>query len=239
MTTPYVFAVIPARSGSKRLPGKNLRRLGSLSLVGHAVASAREAATVSRFVVSTDSAEIADEARRHGAEPPFMRPAELATDDVPNVQVLQHAVRWLEASERIRADVIVTLQPTSPFRRGADIDRVVRKVLEARADSAQTVKPACYRPVFMSTLDGDRVMPLFPDGHELRRRDAPPAYQPSGAVYATRYDVLMKQGRITGDDNRAIVMGFEASISIDTEWDFKLAELILHEGRVPLPAERT
>ena len=58
-------------------------------------------------------------------------------------------------------------------------------------------------------------------------------------MYATRYDVLMKQGRITGDDNRAIVMGFEASISIDTEWDFKLAELILHEGRVPLPAERT
>ena len=239
MTAPYVFAVIPARGGSKRLPGKNLRRLGQMSLLGHAVASAREAATLSRFVVSTDNAEIADEARRHGAEPPFMRPAELATDDVPNIVVLQHAVRWLEATQIIRPDIIVTLQPTSPFRRGADIDRVVRKVLEARSDSAQTVKPACYRPCFMSTLEDDRVMPLFPEGHTLRRRDAPAAYQPSGSVYATRYDVLMKQGRIVGDDNRAIVMDFEASISIDTEWDFKLAELIVREGRAPLPADRT
>ena len=73
----------------------------------------------------------------------------------------------------------------------------------------------------------------------MRRREAPLAYQPSGAVYATRYDVLMKQGRITGDDNRAVVMDFEASTSIDTEWDFKLAELILREGRAPIPAERT
>ena len=179
-----------------------------------------------------------NEARRHGADPPFVRPAELATDDVPNVAVLQHAVRWLEASEGIRADVIVTLQPTSPFRRGADIDRVVRKMLDARSDSAQTIKAACYRPFFMSTLDGDRVVPLFPE-HAMRRREAPLAYQPSGAVYATRYDVLMKQGRITGDDNRAVVMDFEASTSIDTEWDFKLAELILREGRAPIPAERT
>jgi CMP-N-acetylneuraminic acid synthetase len=239
MTAPYVLAVIPARGGSKRLPGKNLRRLGRMSLLGHAVASAREATMLNRFVVSTDSAEIVEEARRHAAEPPFLRPAELATDQTTNMPVLQHAVRWLEATEGIRADLVVTLQPTSPFRIGADIDRVVHKVLEAKSESAQTLKSACYRPVFMTTLDGDRVIPLFPDGHELHRRDAPPAYQPSGAVYATRYDVLMKQGRITGDDNRAIVMPFESSISIDTEWDFKLAELILREGRAPIPAERT
>jgi CMP-N-acetylneuraminic acid synthetase len=239
MTVPYVFAVIPARSGSKRLPGKNLRRLGRLSLLGHAVASAREATMLNRFVVSTDSADIVEEARRHGADPPFLRPAELANDQTTNMPVLQHAVRWLEATEGIRADLVVTLQPTSPFRTGADIDRVVHKVLEAKSDSAQTLKSACYRPVFMSMLDGDRAIPLFPDGHELHRRDAPAAYQPSGAVYVTRYDVLMKQGRITGDNNRAIVMPFEASISIDTEWDFKLAELILREGRAPIPAERT
>jgi CMP-N-acetylneuraminic acid synthetase len=240
MTSPYVFAVIPARSGSKRLPGKNLRRLGGMSLLGHAVASAREAATLSRFIVSTDSAEIVDEARRHGAEAPFLRPAELATDAPTNMPVLRHAVSWLEAHEGIRADVIVTLQPTSPFRTGADIDRVVHKLLEADSDSVQTVKSACYHPFSMSTLDGDRAIPLFSDWQRQprQRRDAPPAYQPSGAVYATRYDVLMKQERIIGDDNRAIVMDFEASISIDTEWDFKLAELILREGRAPIPAER-
>lgn len=240
MAAPYVFGVIPARGGSKRLPGKNLRVLGRLSLVGHAVASAREAATLDRFIVSTASAEIAEEARRHGAEAPFLRPPELASDDAAMVPVLQHAVRWLEAAEGFRPDLVVTLQPTSPFRTGPDIDRVVRRLLETDADSAQTVTEACYHPFFMTTLDGDRAVPLFPDGHKLpRRRDAPPAYQPSGSVYATRYDVLMKQGRITGDDNRAIVMGFEASVNIDTEWDLRLAELILREGRAPIPPERT
>lgn len=237
---PYVFGVIPARSGSKRLPGKNLRVLGRMSLLGHAVASAREASTLDRVIVSTASVEIADEARRYGAEAPFLRPPELATDDAAMVPVLQHAVRWLAESEGLRPDLVVTLQPTSPFRSGADIDRAVQKLLETDADSAQTVTEACYHPFFMTTLDGDRAIPLFPDGHKLlRRRDAPPAYQPSGAVYVTRHHVLMQQGRITGDDNRVVVMGFEASVNIDTEWDFRLAELILREGRAPIPPGRT
>lgn len=240
MATPYVLAIIPARSGSKRLPGKNLRILGRMSLLGHAVASTREASTLDRVIVSTASVELADEAGRHGAETPFLRPPELATDDAAMVPVLQHAVNWLEVSEGLRPDLVVTLQPTSPFRTGADIDRAVRKLLETDADSAQTVTEACYHPFFMTTLDGDRAIPLFPEGHKLpRRRDAPPAYQPSGSVYVTRHHVLMTQGRITGEDNRAIVMGFEASINVDTEWDFRLAELILREGRAPIPAERT
>ncbi len=240
MTGCYVLGVIPARLDSKRLPGKNLRVLGRMSLVGHAVASAREAATLDRLIVSTASVEVADEARRYGAEVPFLRPPELATDTAPMVPVLQHAVRWLEDAEGLRPDLVVTLQPTSPFRRGADIDRTVRKVLETDADSAQTVTEACYHPFFMSTLEGDRAVPIFPDGHKLpRRRDAPAVYQPSGAVYVTRRRVLMEQARITGEDNRAVVMGFEASVNVDTEWDFKLAELMLREGRAPLPPERT
>jgi CMP-N-acetylneuraminic acid synthetase len=210
-----------------------------MSLLGHAVASAREASSLDRFIVSTDSPEIADEARRHGAEVPFLRPPELATDDAPMVPVLQHAVSWLEATPGIRPDLLVTLQPASPFRTGADIDRTVRKLLETEADSAQTVTDASYHPFFMSTLDGDRAIPLFPDGQKLlRRRDAPLVYQPAGSVYVTRYDVLMKQGRVTGEDNRAVVVGFEASVNIDTEWDFRLAELILREGRAPIPPER-
>ncbi|MBI4589775.1 MAG: acylneuraminate cytidylyltransferase family protein [Candidatus Rokubacteria bacterium] len=239
MTAPYVFGIIPARGGSKRLPGKNLRVLGRMSLLGHAVASACEASTLDRFIVSTDSAEIADEARRHGAEVPFLRPPELATDDAAMVPVLQHAVSWLEATAGIRPDLVVTLQPASPFRTGTDIDRTVRKLLETGADSAQTVTEAAYHPFFMSALDGDRAIPLFPDGHKfVRRQDAPPVYQPSGAVYVTRYHVLMKQGRVLGEDNRAVVTGFEASVNIDTEWDFLLAQLILREGRAAVPPAR-
>jgi CMP-N-acetylneuraminic acid synthetase len=239
MTPPYVLGIIPARGGSKGLPGKNLRILGGRSLIGHAIASAREASMLSRFIVSTDSREIAEEARRHGAEVPFLRPAELASDEAGMVPVLQHAVAWLERTAAIRPNLIVTLQPTSPFRTGSDIDRTIHKLLETSADSAQTATEATYHPFFMKTLDGDRTIPLFPEGHKfVRRQDAPPVYQPSGAVYVTRYEVLMEQGRVLGEDNRAVVMGYEASVNIDTGWDFMLAELILREGCAPIPPER-
>ena len=239
MKAPYAFGVIPARGGSKGLPGKNLRKLGALSLIGQAIASAREAALLARFIVSTDSPEIAEEARRHGAEVPFLRPAEFATDQAGMLPVLQHAVRWLESSAGVRPDLIVTLQPTSPFRTGAEIDQTIRKVIEAGSDSAQTLYEASYHPYFMKTLDGDRTVALFPEGHRyVRRQDAPAVYQPSGAVYVTRYATLMERGHILGEDNRGVVQGFEASVNIDTEWDFLLAELLLREGRAPLPPGR-
>jgi len=238
--TPYAFGVIPARGGSKGLPGKNLRKLGALSLVGQAIASARESALLTRFIVSTDSEEIAAEAERQGLPVPFLRPAELATDRAGMLGVLQHAVRWLEASAGVKPDVIVTLQPTSPFRRGAEIDATIRKVAETGADSAQTLSEASYHPYFMKTLDGDRTLALFPEGHTyVRRQDAPPVYQPSGAVYVTRYETLMRHGHILGEDNRGLVMDFEASVNIDTEWDFLLAELLLREGRASLPPGRS
>jgi CMP-N-acetylneuraminic acid synthetase len=239
MSAPYVFGVVPARGGSKGLPGKNLKRLGALSLIGHAVASAREARTLTRFIVSTDSVEIADEARRHGAEAPFLRPAELASDHAGMVPVLQHAVRWLESTAGVRPDFVVTLQPTSPFRTGAEIDRTIAMVADTGADSAQTLVEASYHPFFMKTLDGDRTIALFADGKKyVRRQDAPAVYQPSGAVYVTRYPLLMEDGQVLGHDNRGIVMSFEASVNIDTEWDFLLAELLLARGRAPIPASR-
>ena len=235
---PYVFGVIPARGGSKGLPGKNLRVLGKLSLIGHAVASARESARLTRFIVSTDSPALADEARRHGAEVPFQRPAELASDQAGMVPVLQHAVRWLETTGA-RPDLVVTLQPTSPFRTGDDIDRTIAKVIDTGSDSAQTVTEAGYHPFFMKTLEGDRTVALFADGHKyVRRQDAPAVYQPSGAVYVTRRDVLMNEGRVLGADNRGIVQEFEAAVNIDTEWDFLLAELILAKGRAPISSAR-
>jgi CMP-N-acetylneuraminic acid synthetase len=237
--TPYAFGVIPARGGSKGLPGKNLRKIGALSLIGQAIASAREAALLTRFIVSTDSPVLAEEAKRHGAEVPFLRPAEFATDQAGMLPVLQHAVRWLESSGGLRPDLIVTLQPTSPFRTGAEIDATIRRVIETGSDSAQTLSEVSYHPYFMKTLEGDRTVALFPEGHKfVRRQDAPLVYQPSGAVYVTRFATLMEQGHILGEDNRGVVMGFEASVNIDTEWDFLLAELLLRERRAPIPAGR-
>lgn len=236
----YALAVIPARGGSKGLPRKNLLTLGRLSLIGHALASAREAKRLTRTLVSTDDPEIAAEARRHGGDVPFVRPPELASDEAGMIAVLQHAVRWLETTGGATPDLVVLLQPTSPFRTGADIDATIDKVVSTGADSAQTLVPVGYHPFFMSTLDGDRVRPLFPEhvGTYSRRQDPPPIYQPSGSVYVTRRHVLMDEGRILGADHCGLVMGYEASVKIDTAWEFKLAEIVLASGRAPIPAER-
>jgi CMP-N,N'-diacetyllegionaminic acid synthase len=233
------LAVIPARGGSKGLPGKNLLTLGRLSLIGHALASAREAKRVTRIIVSTDDAAIAEEARRCGGDAPFLRPPELANDHAGMVPVMQHAVRWVEQSGA-PVDLVVCLQPTSPFRTGGDIDAAIEKVLESGADSAQTLVPASYHPFFMVQLEADRTVPLFADASSryVRRQDPPPVFQPSGSVYVTRRRVLMDEGRILGRDNRGLVMGWEASVKIDTEWEFRLAELVLAAGRAPIPPER-
>src|SRR5262249_1276954 len=131
-------------------------------------------------------------------------------------------------------DFVVPPQPTSPCRTGGALDQPIAKLADTGADSAQTVTEAAYHPFFMKTLDGDRTIPLFPDGHRyVRRQDAPAVYQPSGAVYVTRYDVLMRDGHVLGKDNRAVVMDFEPSVNLDTEWDFLMAELLLRERRVP------
>jgi CMP-N-acetylneuraminic acid synthetase len=233
------FGVIPARGGSKGLPGKNLMRIGRLSLIGHAVASARESRRLARTIVSTDDPAIAAEARAAGAEAPFARPAELASDEAGMIPVLQHAVRWLEGTG-VWPDLVVLLQPTSPFRTGADIDAVIQKVIDTGADSAQSLIGVSYHPFFMSTLEGDRVQPLFPAERDkyVRRQDTPPVYQPSGSVYVVRRATLMDEGRILGRDHRGVVMGWESSIKIDTEWEFRLAELVFAAGRAPVSAER-
>ena len=103
----------------------------------------------------------------------------------------------------------------------------IRKVYDTGADSAQTVTLAPYPPCFMSTLCGDVLVPMDDYGHTyVRRQDTPDIYMPTGAVYVTRWRTLMDHGRVLGDDNRAVICGFEESVNIDTIWDFRLAEVI-------------
>ena len=215
------LGIIPARGGSKGLPGKNLMALGGRSLIRRALDSAADSALLTDYVVTTDSDAIAAEAVNAGGRV-IMRPAELATDECGMVPVLQHAVR---AYGGRRPDLIVCLQPTSPFRTGAMIDGTIRKVIDTGADSAQTVTEAPYSPYFMCHVYGDDVSWLFTHAH-LRRQDAPVVYMPNGAVYVTRWRTLMDEGRVLGDDNRAVVCGFEESVNIDTIWDYRLAEVI-------------
>jgi CMP-N-acetylneuraminic acid synthetase len=222
-------ALVPARGGSKGLARKNLRTFRGTPLVAHAVETARQVRGLDRIVVSTDDLEIAEVARRAGAEVPFLRPSELATDETPTLPVVQHAVRWLEA-HGAHLDGVVLLQATSPLRTPQHIEAAIQKFLESGADSVTTVCAVEDSPYWMQRLDGDRLRPLMPEGQRFgRRQDLPPVYRLTGAVYVTRRDVVMEQGRLLGDDTRAIVVGRRESVDVDDELDLRLAELIATE----------
>lgn len=229
-----VLGIIPARGGSKGLPHKNLISLGGKPLIAYTFEAARESKRLTSWLVSTDDDEIASFAKRWGAPVPWKRPADLARDETPMLPVLQHAVQQYEAAEKSRPDIIVLLQPIAPFRKGSRIDEAVDLLVQTKADSVIALRETDYSPYWMKTVDKEgRVISLFPKEAKqyTRRQDIPATYRPSGAIYATRYQTLMQDNRILGEDTRALITPFEESINIDSSWDFKMAEILLSHSK--------
>jgi N-acylneuraminate cytidylyltransferase/CMP-N,N'-diacetyllegionaminic acid synthase len=224
------LAIIPARGGSKGIPGKNILPLLGKPLIAYTIDAARKASLIGRVLVSTDDPEIAAIATQFGAEVPFLRPPELARDETPTLPVLQHLLTQLKLSENYEPEIIVLLQPTSPLRRAGDIDRAVTLLQQTGADSAVSLCAAEHSPYWMNRLKGDRVLPFLENvPNYARRQDLPPVYRINGAVYATRRRILMEQNRLLGEDTRGMVMDAESSVDIDTLLDLKIAMLILQE----------
>lgn len=225
--------MIPARGGSKGLPRKNLLPLGGRPLIAWTIEAARASERLERTWVSTDDEEIASVARALGADVPFLRPADLATDEAGIVGVLRHAVRELERATGSRPAITVLLQPTTPFRTARDIDATVALV-EGGADSAQTVALDTTHPRVRFALGPEgRLRSLFDDpASAARRQDGDAVYRPNGGVYAVRTALLMDEGTLYGRDHRGVVMGFESSVDVDDRWDLRLAEAILGEGGI-------
>lgn len=229
-----IFGVITARAGSKGLPGKNLKPLGGIPLIGWTIRAALDSKELTHTWVSTDDPGIAETARSLGAEVPFLRPAELAKDDSSIIDVLKHAVGEFTAKTLKKPDIVVLLQPTTPLRTSAHIDATVRLLRDGGGDSAETVTVDTTHPFHRFVMEGDRLLPMFPESARAsRRQEARPAYRPNGGVYAARIDILLERGRIHGDDLRGLVMDFESSIDIDSRWDFMLAEAVVAERSGP------
>lgn len=224
------LGVVPARGGSKGVPGKNIRPLAQRPLIVHTIEAALASDRLSRVVVTTDDDDIARVATAAGAEVPFRRPAELATDSARALPVIEHALLATEALEQGDPyDVVVMLQPTTPLRAAADIDGALELLEDSGADSViSVVDVGGHHPARMKLLEAGRLVdPPFAEAYENQpRQELVPLYLRNGAIYATRRDVLLG-GSFKGADCRAWVMPQERSVNIDTEDDFRYAEWLV------------
>jgi CMP-N-acetylneuraminic acid synthetase len=218
-----ILGLIPARGGSKGIPRKNLVRLAGKPLLAYTCEAARASRLLSRAVVSTDSTEIADMALEYGVEAPFIRPAELARDETPMLNVILHAL-----DELGEPDAIVLLQPTSPLRRAEHVDGAIGVWLETGADSVVSVVlvPHAFTPGSLLSLGGDgRLAPL--GGAAPRRQDKPRLYARNGPAVLVVKPSVLRAGSLYGRDSRAFLMNREDSLDIDGPFDLELAELLL------------
>lgn len=233
-----ILGVIHARGGSKRIPMKNLRMLGGKPLVCWIVEAARACPLLDEVIVSTDHAGIAEAARQSGGSVPFVRPAELA-EDVPSETVTQHAALFYEEKNGQKLDVVVTLQPTTPFCLPSDIASCIQNLTGSTLDSVVTMREVRDRPEWMFAPEGfpqmRRVTGSALRGSEGVWQSLDALYVPNGAAYATRRSALFEKNSVFGDSVGGILMPLERSHDIDEPIDFVVAEALLSQKLVGNP----
>lgn len=228
-----VLAVIPARGGSKGVPRKNIRPLAGKPLLAYTIETAKRSGVFTDIVVSTDDAEIQRVAIEHGAQAPFLRPPELATDGALAIPTLQHAVREMETRTGERYDVIAMLQPTTPLRSPEDLSTPIRDLLQrAAADGVISVVDVDnWHPIKMKKFADDWLTDYEPWPVENPpRQSLPKAFMVNGSLYASRRMTLMEKNSFKGLHCLGYVMPFERSVNIDTEADFTVAEHFLKKS---------
>lgn len=217
------IAIIPARGGSKGLPGKNIRNLANLPLIAHSIMSAREANMVDKVYVSTDDRKIAEIAQDYGAEV-IDRPEELANDTASSESALIHAVEQIEATG-IELNLVVFLQCTSPIRTEEDIDNAIKKVTTEGADSLLSVSPN-HRFLWQEVDDVAQSI-NYDYRRRLRRQDMQPQYVENGSIYIFKPWVLKELNNRLGGKICLFPMSEAASWEIDSLLDFEIAESLL------------
>lgn len=230
-------ALVPARSGSQRVPGKNVRALAGHPLIAYTVAAARESGVFDTVVVSTDSPEIAAIAERYGAEVPGLRPPELATSTSPDIE-------WVLATMAGREEEIFSiLRPTSPFRTAATLTRAMERLLALgdRVDSLRAVELVRQHPAKMWLLDGELMRPLLDehsDGtplHSMQYQALPKVYAQNSSLEIAWTSVLARDRSIAGRRVAPFLSEGWEGFSIDYPEDFELAEALVARGEAELP----
>lgn len=234
-----LLAVIPARGGSKELPGKNLRLLAGLPLIVHSVLFAKMCPQIQRCVVSTDDPEIAGVARQFGAEVPFLRPAELAKDDTPLWHVVRHTLAFIEEHGCTRYDALVLLDPTSPAREPQDLAGALHRLEQTpAADGVIGVSRPPFNPIWHCVVERQGWMSdLFEEGSRVdRRQDAQPVYRINGSLYIWRTAFVRREPDSWRRGGRHLLHEIpqRRAMSIDTLEDFEQAEILVKSGLITL-----
>jgi CMP-N,N'-diacetyllegionaminic acid synthase len=238
-------ALIPARQGSKRVPGKNVRMLDGHPMLAYSIVPALESGVFDAVMVSTDSEEIAAVARHYGAEVPFLRPAALAGDTSPDIEWLDHMLRELQRSGRAW-DCFSLLRPTSPFRTAATIRRAwTLFAAQTGVDSLRAVEKCAQHPGKMWVVRGDRMFPLLPFGpaeqpwHSTPYQALPLVYVQNASLEIAWTRVVFDRRTIAGEVIVPFVTEGHEGFDINDPYDWMLAERLLAEGTVaPAPIER-
>lgn len=222
-----ILAVIPARGGSKGVPGKNLRPLAGKPLIAHSIEQALAADSITTVVVSTDDERIAEVAGVAGAQVPFLRPAELATDAAPTEPAMRHALEHMEALNG-RYDAIMLLQPTSPLRLPGTLERAIERFDESGADSLLGVVES--HAFFWR--EGSPPVASFDYRNRPRRQDIPDAYRrfrETGSLYITGRDAFMAENNRLAGRIALFHMNEREGWEIDTETDFAILEALMNQ----------
>lgn len=240
MTQPTTLALVPARGGSKGLPGKNIRTLCGKPLIAWTIDAARNAGALADAVIacSTDDPRIASVAAQHGAETPFRRPDALASDDATSVDVAIHALDWYRENRGLVFDRLLLLQPTSPLRTPDDVDRAVNAFDRGDCDSLVGVCEATESPyrMYVRTMQGC-IEPLLGDRDQFQRRqDLPEVLVENGAMYIVRVESLVRHRSFVAGRCVPYVMPRQRSVDIDTEEDLRDAARLLDPRPDPCPS---
>lgn len=223
-----ILALIAARGGSKRLPGKNIRLLGGKPLIVWSIDVVKDIPEICDICVSTDDPLIAATCLEAGAYVPWLRPAELATDTANSVDVALHALDWYEA-EKGAVDGLLLLQPTSPFRTKATVRKGIALFGRNGHQAVLGVSPTHAHPMWTLKMEGEYLVPMMQEhGLGTRSQDLPPAFVVNGSFYLISSAELKERRSFVGEKTTPLIIeSLQEAMDIDTGWDFKMAEAVL------------
>ncbi len=224
-----LLAIIPARSGSKGVTDKNIKELCGAPLLSYSIKQAHESKVVDYIYLSTDSKKYAETGKRFGAQVPFLRPESISTDKSLADEFIIHAIDSIMLDGK-SFDYFIVLQPTSPMRKAEDIEKAFKMAVDNALDSVVSVCAAEHPIQYYNTLNNDLSMNNFIPKVQ-NRQDYKKYYRVNGALYICTTKQYKENRSFYGENSKAYIMDSNSSIDIDTEFDFKLAELLINEHK--------